>query len=118
MGKEITLYEPMSADENERINRRRWRRHRIATLPTGITFVQEGRSGSFYFRTGQYVVELEAELAGTAQTDITINREGYANMIDLLTLQQSPAIPQAARDAQQALEAWLAERCWRFIYFP
>lgn len=118
MVKETTLYEPMSADEIARISRRRWRRHQIANLAPGISLVQEGRAGSLYFRLGTDVMELEAELAGPSDIDITINREGFAVLIDTRTLQVKPAPADVARDAQAALEAWLVQKRWRFAYFP
>jgi hypothetical protein len=118
LGTTTTLYQPMSQDEIDRVNRRRWRRHRIDALPAGVSVVHEGRSGSFYVRTGDIAIELEAELAGAPNLDVLINSEGFSWQIDVHKLERIPAPPELAVRAKHDLEAWLAEKRWRYEYFP
>lgn len=118
MGTITTVYEPMSQEEIDRINRRRWRRHRIDSLPPGVSLVEEGKNASFYVRIGDTIVELEAELASGPSIDVSINIEGLAWQIDVHTLGRHPASADHATRSKCELEAWLAQKNWRFAYYP
>jgi len=113
-----TIHEPMDEKANARLNRKRWRRHRISELPAGVSLVQEGRTASFHIRDGHSVVELEAELSGSADYDLLVNSEGFAWQIDVGTYEPSPAPTEVSAAAKLALEAWLTAKGWRFVYFP
>jgi hypothetical protein len=118
MGKDRTVYEPMDDKAVSRLNKRRWRRHRVSDLPAGVSLVQEGRTASFYVRSGNSAIELEAELSGADDYDLLVNSEGFARQIDVETLEPSLAPPDVSAAAKESLEAWLTAKGWRFAYFP
>jgi len=100
-----------------RLNKQRWRRHRISDLPAGVSIVQEGRTASIYIRHGRSAIEVQAELSGSDRYDLLINDAGFGRQIDVETLQPSLAPPDAFAAAKESLESWLAAKGWRFAYF-
>lgn len=111
-------YEPMSPAEILRINRRRWRRHKVPNMPEGLSLITEGKIGSFYFRTGNSAIEIEAELSGANDIDLSMDRTGLSRKIDLTSLEEKPASEKESLSAKTAVERWLNEKGWRFSWFP
>ena len=48
----------------------------IASLPQGLTFCPDGRSGLIYFRRDDHVLELYWEMSGVDDYDILLSLEG------------------------------------------
>jgi hypothetical protein len=107
----------MDEEVASRLNKQRWRRHRISSLPAGVSIVQEGRTASIYVRHGNSAIEVAAELSGSARYDLLLNEAGFCRQIDVETLQPSLTPPDVCAAAKESLESWLAAKAWRFAYF-
>ena len=112
------LYEPMSPAEMLRLDRKRWRRHRVSTLAEGVSIVVEVPLASIYFRADDFVIEVEGEYSGVDRYDIILNSQGLDRQIHVTKLEPEPAQAELARVAMVAIEAWLNAKRWRFKYHP
>ncbi len=80
--------------------------------------VPEGRIAFIYIRMDDAVIEVEVEYSGAQGYDVILNSEGLAWQIDARTLERRVALRAASSSAKQSLEAWLASKGWRYMYFP
>jgi hypothetical protein len=103
-----------SPEEIQATRRAIWRNDRIWERPEGFSLVSKGRAGSIYFRRGNKIIDVEAELAGNPALDIVVSEGGLARWIDVYTLECEPVSREEQVGIRTALIDWLTRRGTKF----
>ncbi len=103
-----------SDEEIGAADRARWQEHRIWEMPLGFSLVPNGRAGTIYFRRGQKLVELDAELAGNPALDIVLSGGDLSKWIDVDTLGSEPVSAEDQSGIRDSLIEWLTKKGLKF----
>jgi hypothetical protein len=113
------VYEPQSSEARRTLSVARWQRHQVKALPQGISLVPNGRAASIYVREGDRFVELDAELAGSADLDMSVYTEpGIFSWIDVASFDTHAATADEQRRVLTEVDVWLRSRPARFAFVP
>jgi hypothetical protein len=104
----------LSQEEIAESRRVRWRKNEIWKTPQGFSLVPDGRAGMIYFRQGQKLVALGAELAGSDYLDIVVFDDGFGRWIDVNSLECTVVTPEEQASIRKELIDWLTRKGLKF----
>jgi len=102
-----------SEPPNLALQKAEWKKAALHELPEGITLVPRGRSANIYNRRGRRVVDIYAELAGSAAYDVVVYTETIYE-IDVETLGFRQLAGDDKERAVKDLRSWFDARGTRY----
>lgn len=91
-----------------------WKKQKLSEKPQGFNLNIDGRTGTFFYREGNKVVQMDIEMAGTTRVDLIIFNEKFENWIDIDMLEYEPMSIDDQKRFRNLLIDWLRSEGIRY----